>query len=321
MNNKNLCLYVVVSSGHLKQIFWHEVLPNIDQYELLDEDMKEYFNRDNLFLDLNNSNFAGSLNNNEPKGNGKDFMVHDFSPEVPPLSPETEGLDDETLQAQKSETIQNAFKNPTTYKSNFGWETDSDPEENCIKIKKTSQEATSEANELEEMARTFNAVLRTESDENELTLLEIKQLLSDADRISNSEQLNRLPPMLQRYLSDFKQFQKHLHQAEEAEFMDNNKENENTSSSIEVPSAGDSVLAEKASSNSGLSDASNRLLRSHSTSTLGSKPQHHSTPASQKPRSKKAVDEPSLNPRMEKFINAFNLPYKRRRNSSSSDSN
>lgn len=298
----------------MKQIFWEEVIPNIEQYELLDDDMKEYFDRDALFIDAN-ENFYQSLKHNEPKGKGKDFLVNKTAfQDSGPSTSEDEDIDQERLHAH----IKEVFKNPTSYKSNFGWETDSDPDDNCIKIKTMPQETTHEFDDLKEIARTFNAMLRTEDDDKELSLEEVKLRLSDADVVSN-EQLSKLPRKLKGYLADYGPLRKHLTGSEATEFAKNdNKENENTSSSLDVPSTGDSMLV-RTPSTAGLLDSSNKSLslRSHSAALTA---RQHSTPATHKPRSKRIVDEPSVNPRMERFVKTFIQPLKRRRDSISPES-
>lgn len=59
----------------LKREFWEEVAVNITEYELLTEDQKEYFDRDDLVLDVTDENLSQILINNEPKKD-VDYRYH-----------------------------------------------------------------------------------------------------------------------------------------------------------------------------------------------------------------------------------------------------
>lgn len=291
----------------LKLIFWRDVVPQIEGFELLSDDMKEYFRKDKTLLNMD-EDFINSIAHNEPKGGGKDFKIFEG---------DNEGFDESQSDVEEANILEvvEAFKIPKTYKGKFSFDSDSDSDDNCIKIASDKQpEVVQQDGFLQGLIKSFGAILNPNS-EVPLSLPEIRQSLMDPQILSSVDDLKQLPEGIQQFMGQFPMFQTSQQVCTE-EWHDDNQENR--SSSLKVP--GDSITARRSTTTPILTDTSNqtgakrRLRSSHgsSLSTSSSNKSHSqpiktSTPkTTQRPRTKKnLVKDPAVNARMFGFVNKF----------------
>lgn len=271
---------------------------------------KKYFDSKNLFLETN-ENFANALNNNEPKGGGKDYILW-TSPDRN-HDDESDTDEREAMHLQLTARLKNAFEQPKTYKNNFGFDTDSDTDENCLKIQDKKQPAAEQTDhETERLVSTFNLVVRTTEEvkaNEKLSNQEIMRRLENPDFMSTAEHVAKLSKAVKKCMAGFDFFKE---QMGEAIYVEEHGEQESTthsleqSSSLEVPS----ITQESASS---IDESGNKSRSSSSPSPL------KEIQGQRKPRSKKNVDQPTVNVRMNKFVRQFTQTRsaKRRRTSTS----
>lgn len=312
--------------------FWKQILPNIGHYELLSVDMKEFFSHDNLFIDVEDENFGNCLLNNEPKGGGKDFVLGPVE-EVN----EDEESEEETPAGMNQDMVENirkAFERPQMYKNNFNWETDSEPDDDCIKVTTTKRpQSDDEDDEEEQLTDAFNAVLRRRVLERSspikmLTKPEIMELLGDPGAISDGEWLKKLPLGVQSFLQKFQLLRDHFTFAPSHDNVDPDIQTTVGSEIdvLEVPTSPKSISEVSTSSSNSFkrttrsfSSASSQSSTSFSRAQALAKASGHSTPKLPKPRSKKKdLDgKPAANTRMQDWVSSFPTTRKRRRDSHS----
>ena len=274
-------------------------MPNITNYELLSDSMKDYFDRENVFLDFDDEDFGNSLINNEPKGGGKDFQV--YRPTDQPED-ETESNIEEPLSSK-------LVFGHKTYKKDFTWDTDSEDDENCLKIK-VGQKAPNESFEVDDsLYKVFNAVLRAKPEDGvshvkELTPNEIMNKLDDPDTLVTLDDLQNLPSGIKKYAAQFEMFKDLVQDSKAPEDLLNVSQSSfdvHSQSLLETPSQEtSSVLAD-------ISNKTNRVLRSSRSMS--------STPN----RSRVKTDSARLatNQRMQTWMKTFGTSSKRRRDSTS----
>lgn len=278
-------------------IFWRDVIGHIDDFQLLTDDMTDYFTQYNLYADtddpaFDNQDIFNSIAHNDPKSGGKDFKVC--------VSPEQDnGLDvnDEPVTLLK---VSETFKSSKTYRGTFSIDTDSDSDDNCIKVAPDQQpKAMMVDGFLEGLLKAFSGVLKPNESEG-MSLDQIALNLANPDVFINDGDLKNLPIGMQQFMDQM--FQR-------------GKENYDASSSLDVPSSLSLVQRSSLSSGTSNQPAFGKVLRSNSSS---SSPLQAASPM-RKPRSKKAlVPSPASNARMEQFATKFSST-KRRRSSSSPD--
>lgn len=177
-------------------MFYTQIMPNIDAYQLLSHEMRVYFSPENMFMDFEDENFVESLEHNEPKGGSKDFEI---------CKPPEKSEEGEVAEARKVtvEDVKKSFQAPRTYKGNFGWDTDSDEDDNCIAILSGSPQYEDEDNE-GDLMKAFSAMLRTKADADagtkELTPQEVRLRLGDPDVAVTKESFVEIPVGLKRFL-------------------------------------------------------------------------------------------------------------------------
>lgn len=311
-------------TDELKLMFWTQVMPNIAGYELLSSDMKEYF--ESTFLDVDDENLKNTLQNNEPK-RGKDFII-----EQPTISEEENSSSDDD-EANKSdfmmERVKRAFNNQRNYKGDFGFDTDSDPDDNCVKVVKDQPTQLDDSNNYDVLAKSFNAVLRVNPDDEQIQMpmiqtQHIMRQVEDPNILSDVEYTKKLPGGLQMFFSRIPFFEKKLEEARTVE-------QDQSISILDVPD----FFTSSSSDSPGvlLASTPNRNLRSSTAFSQLSdverkradalaKNEAPTTPRSRKPRSKKQalVGVGTVNPRMQTFVNRFEFNVSKRRRDSSSPS-
>lgn len=110
------------TTNQLKTIFWTQVACNIQNYGLLTNDQKEYFDPDNFMINTDFEELQSVLENNEPKP-GVDFSfwrsTHAYNK-----------THNETIQQQSKEemiqTVKEIFEKPNICKGTFGADDDAD---------------------------------------------------------------------------------------------------------------------------------------------------------------------------------------------------
>lgn len=75
----------LLTESELKIIFWTEIAPNVEQYELLTEEQAEYFHHDGSILNLSDENLGQTLQNNEPQ-KGSDYAYLKSTENIQPGS-------------------------------------------------------------------------------------------------------------------------------------------------------------------------------------------------------------------------------------------
>jgi hypothetical protein len=232
------------------------------------------------------------------------------------------------------EKIKKAFEQPKQYKNNFSWDTDSEPDENCIIVREA---APTEEIEVNLMMDAFNAVMRLKTDPLEVRTKkmlpeEMMKRLSDPEFLSDMSCFDSLPTGVKMFMMQIPFFKEEVAKVAKKDAQIEQQHTAAELSLLDVPSdfssnQDHSTTAIRASNTSlALSDISNvaepsgsdnRILRSSSSSSARSRRIHTPTP-SRKPRSKKElVKAPAINPRMESFMHGFSKPAKRRRSTPS----
>lgn len=174
-------------------IFWKDVLPNIDSYEILSDDMRDYFA--NTFFDPDDK-FLKTLEINEPVV-GKDFAVY---------RPEDESMTD--AHEPSSQPPEIAKK---TYTNNF-FDTDSDPDENCLMIKVGEQAPIDDSGQVDDsLHKVFNAVLKIKPREGELEVMELEPgdilvCLADENVMSDAEGFKGWPSGVRKFAAQYEFF-------------------------------------------------------------------------------------------------------------------
>lgn len=184
----------------LKEMFWSQIIPNIAEYELLTDEMLNYFNHESLFLDVHDENFLRTLKCNEPKA-GKDFVVY-RSTDVDDADGITAGDEPLTTVARK------------TYLGGFGWDMalEDDTDGACIKVIAGQRAPEPEPEEDDSLDKVLSLVLTAALQLNaakqyqKLTMDEMIRLLEDENDLTKPEDLNTLPRGLRKLLTNCKYF-------------------------------------------------------------------------------------------------------------------
>lgn len=259
--------------------------------------MKEYFDPKNLFL-LTDNNFPNALKNNEPKGRGKDYIFL----KSPENYDDDDGIDDEdeTINEQIEEQLVDAFENPRKYSNKFNFDTDSDTDENCLKIQPKKQNVLVEVDqETERLVSTFNLIVRTEDELKsniKLSKTEIMKRLENPNIMSTSENVKKLPKALKLFMGEIDYFKTEMSEAIQVDSEIDSRFSKDQTSTLDVPSFQRS------------SDLSSTKVTNPSYSI-----QSQSNQAS---RSKSLVQNRAINLKMKSFVEKFKCS-KRRRDSTS----
>lgn len=183
----------------LKLIFWRDVMPNIRDYQVLDDDMRDYFTT--TFLEFSEENIR-TIQANEPKV-GKDFVV--IRPDESPMDVDDFQLDKPTEPPEIATKI---------YNRSFGFDSDSEPDDNCLAIKLGEQAPLDYTERMDDsMYKVFNAVLRPKRGQGdsiavELKASEILERLTDMSVLTKAEAFESLPGGVGKYASQFEFFKK-----------------------------------------------------------------------------------------------------------------
>ena len=299
-------------------------MPNLCDYQLLMDEMRDYFS--DGFLDADQDRFAETLKNNEPK-RGKDFQLWTADSDD-----EESGETSRELHNELLENIQNAFESTKTYKNDFGWNTDSDSDatENCVKIKNNQQTPFEDCKGEDKILKTFSAALLTDKDvAKNLTHAEILERLADPETLSNLDDFWKLPNGVLKFMRQFPLFRNQFDEVEiDVEMVaapppspavstgSSNKENVNKTSSLGVPSFSSAPSTPKSLNYQLRSSNSLQLSLGWVSASRAAALAKASTPSRQARSKKRAgsVTTPSTNARMEKFVRNF-IGVKRRRDS------
>ena len=310
-------------TDELKDIFWNQVLPSIVNYQLLSNDIKEYYSLENIFLEVDEK-FINTLKNNEPKGSGKDYILW-RSPEKSDedVGTESDAEEDETIHRELTTKLTKTLETQKNYTNHFGSDTDSDTDENCLKIKDKKQEVTEELdNAMEILFSTFNLIVRTkeEAEANEkLSKQEIMSRLSDPNVMSTIEHVINLPRGLKSCMTEidfFKDQMRETFESPEDNEQENIPPNSQESGSLEVPSYEEQSSSLQETPRP-LGDSSNVSQLLTSSSSPNKSQSQLITPRIT--RSRKLVQERTSNKRMQGFVEQFQQPKpsKRPRDSTS----
>lgn len=295
-----------IITDDLKSIFLRDVLDNIDGFGLLTDEMKEYFDRGNIYAGNDiYSDILKSIDHNEPKGGGKDFKLR--------KSAEQDDSDSDKEPVTLLE-VSEAFKKNKTYEGAFGYDTDSDLDDNCIEIAPEQQPQVEIADEfLNGLVEAFGAVLKP-AGSGKMSLDQIAKYLANPDVFKDANDLKNLPIGIQQFMDQM--FASPTQNTAYADESGQDQENYDVSQMLEVPTS-------SSSSGSVLTDTSNRpalgrVLRSSSSSLFSIKSRAITSTPMNKPRSKKnLVPNPAANARMEDFTMKFASAKRRRRSSNS----
>lgn len=264
-----------IFAGQLKLRFWTSIIPNITQYQLLSDDMREYFNSAELFVDVHNNNVGNSLSNNEPKGNGKDFRLFPgvlscYSTSEDEVE-EAGGMTDDMLK-----TVSNAFAQPRRYNGAFSWETDSDEDENTINVAVNQAEHQEDEgeNHLKEVTNAFQSVLKFKDDNdevrnNEMSLTDVMKRLRDPKVLSDISCFDKLPGGIRLFMSGMPFFKKLFDEQEQNLVQQDEPPIANLSepSSLGVPSYSSDSLGNSNKARPSSSIASDKQSSSSSTTS------------------------------------------------------
>lgn len=179
-------------------MFWREIIPNIAEYELLTDEMMNYFSHENLFLDFQDENFLRTLKCNEPKA-GKDFVVYKA----------TDVNEAENIAAGNDEPLTTVAKK--TYTGNFGWDMghEDDTQSACIKVKFGQRAPEPEPEEDYSLDKVLSIVLTAALHLNvaeqyqQLSMDEMIGLLEDEDDLTELEDLKPLPKGLRKLMTNY----------------------------------------------------------------------------------------------------------------------
>lgn len=294
-------------------------MPNIENYELLDDNTKDYFDQNN-FMILDDEAFGQNLLTNEPKGDGKDFLMMSSS-----LSSNDELETDQ-------DSLNDIFKDKMAYKGSFlGYETESDQDEFCIKIRTTKLDQVDETNDIiKSVIKPFNLLLRAEN-EGTKSCDETVAAFEDSEIIRSIECLKSFPRGLQDYLLEFGFFQKQT--ASTGDDGENIASQIDELSELHVPGVSSSqedissmTVEESSSQKQSLRDVTNessyRSLRSSSRTSIHKEDGNNSRVSIKSGSNQGSgrtfrtkpliVGTPSVNARMDSFAAGFK-PNKRRR--------
>jgi hypothetical protein len=184
----------------LKTIFWSEVMPSIETYELMKPEMREYFETNKMFTeDAFESIAAGKY---EPKRN-IDFKT--FS-SLAALQANA-GTDFNLLHEMFKDTL----TEPRTYAGSFGLDLDQG-DRNCLNICTTAPQAPIESDDVD-LIETFSEALRVKDEEGVLTQGEILNRLANPNIISKMDHFKKLPGGVQKYMEQFPFFKELLRNA------------------------------------------------------------------------------------------------------------
>jgi hypothetical protein len=205
-------------------LFWRQIITNITIYDELTDEQKDYYNQDNILLEIDDGTLGDSIICNETKSNGRDFMLCRSTIE----------------HLKKAETlidVQKSFRKPNKCQGVFGFESDEDSDEDCVKIRQDKPPVIEEVDTIEgNLEAAFNAFLRT-SNENMLNPIEIRKKLMNENVLSSHDDLQRLPFGVQSFLKQMNFFKQSISQvssyAESEGNQSSEKENEN---SLDIPS-------------------------------------------------------------------------------------
>lgn len=202
----------------LKVIFWTEIIPYIEQYELLDDDSREYFESAEVLINIEDENLRNTLIRNEPQGKGKDFKIFTSVPQNDSNEVEDNqgGMTSEML-----DKIKEAFSQPRRYVGEFAWESDSESDENAINIavNQCYQEDENEE-DAKLLIKTFQAVVRFRDDSDEirhegLPLPDMKNRLKDPNVLSDMSCFDRLPAGIRAFMSEIPFFSERFDEPQE----------------------------------------------------------------------------------------------------------
>lgn len=308
----------------MKKIFWSTVLPDIENYQLMRAEMKEYFEGKRYFNEDMYEKIAASKY--EPKKN-VDFKVIASPSQAP-----TDIIGDDINLLR--ERVRESLKNPRTYKGNFtddGDQLDNNFLAICTMRRPPPTVEGSEADLIE----TFNEALRTQDDVNQgvklLPKVEILKRLSNPDIICNHDSFKKLPGGVQKFMEKFPFFKELLGKTNSPPSPpsdDNFNDQEPLSGQVLSGASSDkentmNVPSASSSSFTPLSGVSNkavadRVLRSSTSSVQMRRNLVRSlTPTTSRGhRAKDLVSDPAVNRRMGDFMRNFSN-QKRRRNSTS----
>jgi hypothetical protein len=309
----------------LKKTFWNEAYPAAN--DLVEDERKEYFGGENTFIELNPND--QTIVGNEPRGKGKDFKFYD----VPIQSQEALESDIEVEEDEPVENfegrIKNTFKDPAKSKNLFGMDLDADSEteqeefvdteENCINVTSVGKKFEIETDDIDgNFQKCFKAILRTETDFlRNFSKDDLLETLKDDDTACDASFLQKLAPDFQQFLTKFPYFRDEFMQEQEGMHA----------SLLNVPSI-EGMSGDTSSELNVLTDSSNvryslrakpsmsldeiqakraaALGQSRSFNSPSRRVSAMSSP-SRFTRSKKEnlVSEPSVNPKMDKWMKDF----------------
>lgn len=182
-------------------MFWSEIIPNIAEYELLTDEMLNYFSHESLFLDVHDENFLRTLKCNEPKA-GKDFVVY-RSTDADDADGITAGDEPLTTVAKK------------TYLGDFGWDVDLEDDTEAgarIKVVAGQRAPEPEPEEDDSLDKLLSVVLTAALQLNavkeykKLSMDEMIELLEDENDLTKPEDFNPLPRGLRKLMTNCKFF-------------------------------------------------------------------------------------------------------------------
>ncbi|CRK93481.1 CLUMA_CG007017, isoform A [Clunio marinus] len=323
------------TTDELKIMFWKTILPNIHQYELISKEMKIFYNKEKIFLDVDDDHFGETLLINEPKGEGKDFLVYKNKID---LNGSNDVASTCTIE-EKSHKLQNAFTNPRQYKNRFGADTDSEADENCLNIVANQYVPTQNNNTDEEKLRAAFAAVLISKDQYEqglktLSHEEIKKALTDRNILSSMDHFNNLPTGLRLYLSQTSYFKNRV-ETGHAQSHQQQDSSSQSSLGVGILSLDEPLISPSLSPQSSIDNqaGSSQRLLSKDFSDLSSTQQSSENISNQasdsassssirtRSRSKMAISKPAVNVRMESWVKSFSASRKpsskRRRDSSS----
>lgn len=299
---------------------------------MIDDETKEYFGGENTFIELNPND--QTIVANEPKGQGRDFKFFN-APMQDVLDSDSDEEDDEPVE-NFHKRIEPTFRCPAKSKSLFGMDLDtdsevdaSDAEENCINVTSVGKKFEIDTDDIDgNFLKSFKAILRTDSDAlSNFSKADLVAKLQDENTACDGSFLQKLAPDFQKFLALFPYFKD--------EFV---QEQDMQASLLNVPSM-DGTSGNSSSDLHVLTDSSNiryslrakpalsmdemqakraaALGESRSLNSPSRRVSAMNSPA-RIVRSKKEniVSEPSINPKMNKWINDFK-GAKRARNSRS----
>ena len=195
------------NSNQLKTIFWTIIAANIENYQLLSEEQKEYFDPDNFMVSTNYEELQSVLENNEPKA-GVDFTFHQttsaYNESVHPAL-------QSHLHEDMMKSVKEVFKKPNICKSTFGGadddDDDEDDEESDMHVKENSrinviaQKPESDFDMGESPLTCFKLMMLTDEDVAAgITVLSDEQMFA---RLANPNFEFDLPDGMKHFLSKF----------------------------------------------------------------------------------------------------------------------